>query len=79
MTATTELLPEVLYRRCKPDDLPFETTAELDAGIKIPGQARAAEALQSGLVIDRAGRTSSHRVCLTPWPKSRMGIVPFAG
>ena len=55
MAATKELLPEALHKRCDPNDFPFDTTAELNAGTEIPGQARAAEALQFGLGIDREG------------------------
>ena len=55
MITMKELPPEMLYKRCKPDDLTFETTAELKTGIEIPGQARAAEAVQFGIGIDREG------------------------
>lgn len=55
MTVIKELLPEALYRSCKPDDFKFETTAELDVSVEIPGQNRAAEAVQFGVGIDRDG------------------------
>jgi hypothetical protein len=58
---TKELLPEVLYKRCNPADLAFDTTAELPADLEVPGQARAAEALKFGLGIDRQASTFS------PW------------
>jgi hypothetical protein len=56
MIAMRELLPETLYKRCTLDDLAFETTAELKtAEVEISGQARATEALQFGIGIDRGG------------------------
>ena len=56
MIAMRELSPEMLYKRCKLDDFAFETTAELKiTGVEISGQARAAEAVQFGIGIDRGG------------------------
>jgi hypothetical protein len=40
MMAMKEVPPEMLYRRCKPDDLKFETKAELKTGVEIPGVRR---------------------------------------
>jgi hypothetical protein len=37
MMAMKEVPPEMFYRRCKPDDLKFETKAELKTGVEIPG------------------------------------------
>jgi lon-related putative ATP-dependent protease len=55
MTAIKELGPEALYRGCDPKDFAFETTAELEDGVEIFGQDRAAEAVQFGLGIERDG------------------------
>ena len=55
MIAMKELPPEMLYKRCNPEDLKFETTAELKTGIEIPGQTRAAEAVRFGIGIEREG------------------------
>lgn len=55
MIALKELPPEALYKNCKSDDFKFETTAELETSVDIPGQARAAEAVRFGLGIDREG------------------------
>jgi hypothetical protein len=52
MIGTKELPPEMLYNRSKPDDLNFETTAELKTEVEIPGQARAAEAVRFGKIRD---------------------------
>jgi predicted ATPase with chaperone activity len=54
-TVLNGLQPEALYRSCRPDDFTFATTAELDGSVEIPGQERAAEAVQFGLGIDRDG------------------------
>lgn len=54
-TVMKELQPEALYRSCKPDDFTFETTADLDSSVGIPGQARAAEAVQFGIGMERHG------------------------
>jgi len=39
------LPPQLLYKRCDPSGLGFETTAELEHSKKIPGQDRAVEAI----------------------------------
>jgi len=44
-----------LYRPCDPSLLPFQTTAELDATTEIVGQARAVEAVQFGIDMQRPG------------------------
>jgi lon-related putative ATP-dependent protease len=48
------LPPQLLYRRCNPGDLSFNTTAELEELTQIPGQDRAVEAIQfaTGIGID---------------------------
>jgi lon-related putative ATP-dependent protease len=45
----------VLYRRCDPADLDFETTADLDHDAAIVGQARATEAVRFGVGVGREG------------------------
>lgn len=40
---------------CRPEDLPFETTADLPAGESIVGQARAVQALDFGLAVPQPG------------------------
>ncbi len=40
---------------CRPEDLPFETTAELPAGESIVGQDRAVRALNFGLTVPQPG------------------------
>jgi lon-related putative ATP-dependent protease len=54
-TTIRELHPEALYKSCTPEEFTFETTAELETNVEIPGQARAAEAVQFGLGLDREG------------------------
>lgn len=49
------LNPEVLCRRCDPDQFTFETTAELEPLDEIIGQARAIEAVSFGIGIRREG------------------------
>ena len=44
-----------LYRRCDPEGLGFETTADVEPLEGMPGQARAVEALRFGLGIRRKG------------------------
>ncbi len=46
---------EVLYRRCDPASLPFETTAELPDLSEVLGQARALEAMQLSVGMNRKG------------------------
>jgi lon-related putative ATP-dependent protease len=55
MIGIKELPAEMLYTICRPEDLSFETTAELKTGVQIPGQARAAEAVRFGIGIEREG------------------------
>jgi lon-related putative ATP-dependent protease len=55
MTAPGPLPPERLYRRCSPEALPFETTAELADVEVVVGQTRALEALRFGVGIARGG------------------------
>ena len=49
------LSPTVLFTRCNPEDLGFETTADLEDLAEIPGQDRAAEAMQFATEIDVDG------------------------
>ena len=46
---------EVLYRKCDPASLPFETTAELPDLSEVLGQARALEAMQLSVGMNRKG------------------------
>jgi lon-related putative ATP-dependent protease len=55
LTPGKPLPSHALYRRCDPDSLTFETTAELETLNEIPGQARAFEALQFATGIDVDG------------------------
>jgi hypothetical protein len=55
MAAIKELPCEALYKKCNPDDFKFETTAEVETGTEVPGQARAEEAVRFGLGINRNG------------------------
>jgi len=51
-----EPLPaEMLYRRCAPESLSFETTAELEPLSEILGQDRAVEAIELGIGMRRDG------------------------
>ena len=47
--------PALLYHRCNPQELAFETTAELSDLTDVPGQRRATEAVEFGVNIARAG------------------------
>jgi hypothetical protein len=49
------LHPDRLYRRCKPAELPFSTTDELEPLAQHLGQDRAVEALEFGLQIPHDG------------------------
>src|SRR3989304_8293307 len=40
---------------CRPEDLPFATTAELPSGDNIVGQERAVRALDFGLIVPQLG------------------------
>lgn len=55
MSGLVPLSPNVLYRRCSPSDLPFETTAEVAETTSIVGQERAIAAVEFGIGIDREG------------------------
>jgi len=55
MPSVRPLRAEQLYRRCEPQQLPFETTAELAELTEVIGQARAMEALHFGVAIRREG------------------------
>jgi lon-related putative ATP-dependent protease len=55
MPSVKALDAQLLYRHCDPSQLPFETTAELTATTEIVGQARAVEAVQFGIDIQRPG------------------------
>jgi lon-related putative ATP-dependent protease len=49
------LKPEELYRRCDPEQLPFQTTAEISELTAVIGQGRAEEAVKFGLGIRQDG------------------------
>ncbi len=49
MTKVQALAPDLLYRRCDPESLPFATTSELDEPDEVLGQERALEALRFGI------------------------------
>ncbi len=55
MTRPKALDPHLLYQRCDPSQFPFQTTAELPAATEIVGQARAVDAVQFGIDIQRPG------------------------
>jgi lon-related putative ATP-dependent protease len=55
MDFTKPLSPEVLYRKCDPEEFSFQTTSELEDLTEIIGQARAVEAVQFGIGIRREG------------------------
>ncbi len=55
MATVKALDTESLYRHCDPSLLPFETTAELETTTEIVGQARAVEAVQFGIDMQRPG------------------------
>ena len=55
MVRVQPLRPEALYRRCDPQELGFETSADLEDLKEIIGQARAVQALQFGIGIRREG------------------------
>jgi len=55
MADRNSLVPDVLYKRCDPAQLPFKTTAELECLSEILGQDRAIRAVQFGLGIQRQG------------------------
>ncbi len=55
MANNKTLSADLLYRRCDPAQLPFQTTTELEDLSEILGQPRAMEAVQFGLGIQRHG------------------------
>jgi lon-related putative ATP-dependent protease len=52
---TNPLPPDALRRLCRPEDLPFESTAELEAMEEIVAQDRAVQAITFGVGIRSAG------------------------
>ncbi|MCP3960069.1 MAG: AAA family ATPase [bacterium] len=50
-----ELRPEELYRKCEPELLEFETTADLEPAERVLGQPRAVAAVDLGIGIEREG------------------------
>lgn len=50
-----ELKSEELYRTCNPEDLGFETTADIEEEINIFGQDRASEAIDFGMNVSHPG------------------------
>ena len=55
MATPVPLKADQVYRRCHPDCLAFETTADLPEGQDFIGQPRAEEAVGFGIAIDRPG------------------------
>ena len=55
MTAPAPLTVDQVYRRCEPDCLAFETTADLPEANDFIGQQRAEEAVAFGIAIERPG------------------------
>ncbi len=55
MNTHEPLTPDVLLKRCDPDELSFETTAELEDAELLVGQERARQAIGFGLAIDGDG------------------------
>ncbi len=55
MPSVQALDAQSLYQYCDPLSLPFQTTAELTATTEIVGQARAVDAVQFGIDIQRPG------------------------
>lgn len=55
MAGVPSLAPELLYRRCAPESLPFETTAELAERVESAGQQRALKALHFGIDLRHPG------------------------
>lgn len=55
MATPSPLPPDRLYRRCRPDELPFQSTEELQDLGHLLGQDRAVEALRFGVGIRRPG------------------------
>lgn len=55
MSSTKPLDAEALYHRCDPQQLTFESTAELEDLTESIGQARAVDAVRFGIGIRREG------------------------
>ena len=55
MTAPTQLPAETLANCCNPEQLPFESTADLEDLIEIIGQERAVNSVHFGIAIRREG------------------------
>ncbi len=55
MTIPAPLTPNQVYRRCDPDTLDFDTTADLPDSSDFIGQERAEQAIDFGVAIDRFG------------------------
>lgn len=55
MSQVEALAASALYRRCPPEDLPFETTAELGGTTEPIGQDRAVDAIRFGVDIAQDG------------------------
>ena len=55
MCAATRLTPDLVRRPCRPDAIPFATTAEAEPITGVVGQARAVQALQFGIGMRRHG------------------------
>lgn len=50
-----ELKSEELYRTCNPEDLGFDTTADIEEEIKFFGQDRASKAIDFGMNVSQSG------------------------
>lgn len=55
MSGIPELISKELYRKCDPQQLGFETTAEIDEEVNIVGQERASSAINLGMNISHPG------------------------
>lgn len=55
MSEINPLDPQLLYRRCDPSLLEFETTAEIAETAEVVGQSRAIDAVRFGIDIKRPG------------------------
>ncbi|MGE0462541.1 MAG: AAA family ATPase [Vicinamibacterales bacterium] len=55
MCAATRLSADLLHRSCRPDDIPFNTTAEVHRIPGVVGQDRAVQALRFGIGMRRHG------------------------
>ncbi len=66
------LSPQALYRRCNPQQFPFETTAELEDLTDIIGHDRAFDAIRFGIGIRRSGY---NMFALGPSSLDKHGII----